>query len=340
MPRLTAKVVGVVLRALLLIQLPLGHPSAEMIKLGTVAPQNSPWFEIIRDMGVDWRNASGGKIELRIYPGGVVGDEIDIVRKMRVGQLHAASISIAGLSDIVPEFRALYVPLLIESVDELDFVLEALRPRLEAALERKGFKVLHWGDAGWLHFFSQKPVLMPNDLRSQRLFWWEAGSAYIEALKDAGMQPVPLPVTEMHTALQSGLINAFAAPAIAALSFQWFALAPHMSDMKWAPLLGATVISLEKWRRLPEVVKPAMLELAHKAGARLRTTVRPLADQAVDVMRKHGLTVHHVPPETLEIWRREVRAAYPKIIGPTVPKAMVDEVERARAQFRARHRPN
>lgn len=312
--------------------------NAQTIKLGTIAPLNSPWHDIVRDMGIEWRRISGGKIDLKIYPGGAAGDENDIVRKLRVGQLHAASISVAGLADIVPEVRALYLPLMFESVEELDYVLDGVRPSIEAALERRGLKVLNWGDAGWLYFFAQKPVVHPDDLRAQRLFWWEAGSAYVEALKDAGFQPVPLAATEMHTALKTGLVNAFAAPSIAALSFQWFALAPHMTDMKWAPLVGCNVLTTDKWRTLPNAVKPQMLEAAQNAGIQLRQKVRPLGDEAVKVMQKHGLAVHKVPPETLAIWRTQVRAAYPRIVGKAIPPAAVAEVERLLAEYRAKNK--
>ncbi len=307
------------------------------IKLGTIAPVSSPWLEVIRDMGDEWQRMSNGAVEVKIYPGGVVGDESDIVRKMRVGQLQAASISIAGLAETVPELRALYMPMLLESNEELDYVLERMRPSLEAALERRGFKALNWGDAGWVHCFAQKPVIRPDDLRAQRLFWWDAGP-FMDALKDAGFRPVPLPSTEMHTGLASGLINAFMAPPIAALSFQWFALAPHMTDLNWAPLIGATVITLEKWNSLPEALRPRFAESAAAAGVRITAAVRPLHDVAIAVMRQHGLTVHQVPPDALEEWRQGARAIYPRLIGPMVPAAAVAEVERLRDEYRAQHK--
>ena len=311
----------------------------ETIKLGTIAPLNSPWFEIIRDMGDEWHRISNGGVEVKVYAGGVVGDESDILRKIRVGQLQAASISIAGLSDIVPDFRALYLPMFFESDGELDYVAEHMHPLLESALERQGLKVLNWGDAGWMHFFAQKPVIRPDDLRPQRLFWWDARGAYVDALKGAGFQPVPLLATDMHMALESGLINAFTAPPIAALSFQWFALAPHMTDLKWVPLIGATVITLDKWESLPEALRPRLAESAAAAGVRITAAVRPLHDEAIAVMRRHGLMVHQVPPEALEEWQEVVRAAYPKLIGSTVPASAVAEVERLRDEYRMQHKP-
>ncbi len=315
------------------------HAQAEVIKFGTLAPLNSPWYDILREMADDWQKASGGTIQVKIYPGGVAGDESDIIRKMRVGQLQAATLS-GGLADIAPEFRAFSLPMLFDTYEELDYVVERKLPELNAILETRGFKALNWADIGWLYFFTQRPAVHPNDLRAQRLFWWESGSAYIEAWKDAGFHPVPLAATDMHTALQSGLINAFAAPPLAALSFQWFALAPHMTDVKWASIVGATVISTSTWRSIPDPLKPRFAQAARDAGVKLRLSIRPLGDEAVKVMQRHGLTVHPVPPDVKEEWRRGARAAYPKIVGQAMPRAMVADVERLVAEHRAKRAGN
>jgi TRAP-type C4-dicarboxylate transport system substrate-binding protein len=308
---------------------------ARTIKLGTLAPHGSPWYQIFRDMAEEWKVASGGSIEVRIYPGGVAGDEADMVRKMRIGQLHAAALTGAGLSGIAPEVQALQMPLMFESDEELDYVRDRISPALEAILDTRGFKLLTWGDAGWVHFFTQKPVVRPDDLKPLKLFIWSADSDYIELWKDFGFQPVPLAATDIHTALQSGLINAFTTTPIAALSFQWFALAPHLTDLKWAPLVGAIVISSRTWETIREATRPLLLAAAHEAGARTQRRVRELGGEAVEVMKKHGLVVHHVPRATAALWERSVRAGYPRIVGRLVPADMVARVERLRAEYRA-----
>ena len=136
-----------------------GPAPAQTIKLGTLAPEGSPWYNAIRDMAESWKGATGGRVQFRIYPGGVAGDDPDMVRKMRVGQLHAAVLSGTGLYDIAPEVQALMMPTMLASDEELDYVRDHVAPKLEAILEAKGFKVLNWGEAGWLHFFAQKPVM-------------------------------------------------------------------------------------------------------------------------------------------------------------------------------------
>ena len=309
--------------------------SARTIKLGTLAPEGSIWNEIIRDMAEAWKAATGSDIEVRIYPGGVVGDEADMIRKMRIGQLHAAALTGVGLAKIAPEILALQMPMMFRSDAELDYVRQRLGPRLEAILEAKGFKLLTWGDAGWVHVFAQRPVVYPDDLKPLKLFTWSGDTATLEAWQKAGFRPVPLAATDIHTALQSGLINAFTTTPIAALSFQWFGLAKHMTNLKWAPLIGAVVISTRTWRALPDEAKPALLRAARDAGARLKRAVPKLGEEAVEVMKKHGLVVHQVPDDAVAAWERGARAGYASLVDVVVPAAMVAEVERLRDAYRA-----
>ena len=315
-----------------------GRPvRAETLKLGTLAPKGSPWHEVIRDIAEDWKALSGGDLQVRIYGGGVIGDEPDMVRKMRIGQLHAAALTGAGLARIAPEIKALMIPMMLRSDEELNYVRERLHERLAGLMAERGFVLLTWGDAGWVHFFAQEPVVHPDDLKPLRLFTWAGEDAVVEIYKRCGYNPVPLAAPEIHTALQSGLINAFPTTPIAALAFQWFALAPHMTDLKWAPLVGAVVISKDAWDRVPEQLRPRFLAAARSAGTRLQARVRGLGEDAVAAMQQHGLTVHPVPPEIAKVWAQAARDCYADIIDQLAPIEMVREVERLRDAYRSTH---
>lgn len=310
--------------------------SAQTIKLGTLAPKGSPWYKAIQDLAEAWKKDSNGRIRVRIYAGGVSGDEPDMTRKMRIGQLHAASMTGAGLMSIAQEIQALQMPMMFRSDQELDYVRERMAPRFEGALAAKGFIVLNWVDAGWVYFFTKTPVVTLEDLRPLKLFAWVGETAHIGGWRDAGFHPIPLPVTEIHTALQSGLIQALPTTPIAALSFQWFGQAKHMTDLKWAPLVGATVITKRKWRRIPMAFRPAMMKSARAIGNRLQGSIRSLGAKAIKVMKKHGLQVHPVPPEAAAQWEKGARKAYGSIVGKIVPADVVAEVERLRDEFRAK----
>ncbi|HLJ21545.1 MAG TPA: TRAP transporter substrate-binding protein DctP [Stellaceae bacterium] len=308
---------------------------AQVLKLATLAPDGSPWHDVIIDIGESWKAASGGRITLRVYPGGVAGDDPDMIRKMRIGQLQAAVLTGTGLAQITPEIQALQMPMMLSSYDELDYVRDRMAPKLEALTEAHGFKILSWGDAGWVRCFSPQPVIRPADLKPLKLFTWEGDPAYAEVIKRMGFQPVPLAVTDIYTGLQSGLISAVPTTPIAALSFQWFGLANHMADFKWAPLLGGMVITTTAWRNLPDDLKPTLARAARDAGTRAHSKIRPLEDEAIATMKSHGLVVHPVPLDALKEWQATGRGSYPYLIGKVVPAAMVAEVERLRDEYRA-----
>jgi len=146
------------------------------IKLATLAGHGSPWDLRLREMGQNWRDESNGEVKLTIYPGGVAG-------KMRIGQLNAASLSTSGLAYIVPEFAAVtHIPLLYNSDEEKDYVREKLSPELIQKLEKKGYAFIHWGEVGWVRYFAQSPVRVPNDLKKHKLFVWADEGTDIEII--------------------------------------------------------------------------------------------------------------------------------------------------------------
>jgi TRAP-type C4-dicarboxylate transport system substrate-binding protein len=307
---------------------------AEDLKLGTLVPEGSAWHDILRDLAEDWKRATGGAVTLRIYPGGIAGDEPDMVRKMRVNQLQAAALSGTGLQQIAQEVAALQLPMMFRSDEEFLWVSERVRPRLEKILEEKNFIVLGWGDVGWVYFFTQRPVVTPEELRPLKIFSWSGDDALVEAWKRAGYHPVPLAATEIHAGLQSGVINAFAVPPVAALSYQWFGLAPHMTGLKWAPLVGALVVSTTSWRRVPEGSRASLLALSRQAGSKLQAESRRVAEKAVEVMRQHGLAVHDVPTAIAATWEENARPSWPSLVGPGRPAEMMALTSRLRDEYR------
>ncbi len=306
-----------------------------LIKMGTIAPDGSPWHQILVQMGQQWRKISGGKVTLRIYPGGVLGDEPDMIQKMRIGQLQAVALSGAGLSRLEPAVNCLQIPMMIESYEELDYVRDRIAPRLEKLLDQKGYIVLNWGDAGWVHFFTKQPARTLDEIRRMKLFTMAGDPEALELYESAGFHPVPLATTDMLPALQTGLIDAFDVPPLLALLNQWFGVARYMIDVRWAPLVGATIVSKRAWNRIPESIRPQMLEAARSAGVRLRSEIRKMGEDAVEAMKKRGLTVIHLTEEELAAWRREVEEAYPKLRGRLVEAELFDEVKRLRDEFRA-----
>jgi TRAP-type C4-dicarboxylate transport system substrate-binding protein len=169
-----------------------GHAGPIVVKMATLAPEGSSWYKVLQNMGEGWKKATDGAVTLRIYPGGVSGDEDAVIRKMRVGQLQAAAVTGIGLSYLDRSFYALHVPMMYESDEEFDYVRDRLSPVLERRLEEKGMIVLNWGDAGWVHFFAKKPFTRPSEVKAMKIFVWAGDTNLIQLYKETGFNPVPL----------------------------------------------------------------------------------------------------------------------------------------------------
>lgn len=306
-----------------------------VIKMATIAPEGSAWYRILERMGEDWRKVSGGAVTLRIYPGGVVGDEAAMIRKMRVGQLQAAAVTGLGLAALDKSFYALLVPLMFTDDGEFDHVRERLAPLLEEHLAKQGFVVLAWGDAGWISFFTKTPVTRPAEAMATKLFVGTDDNTIVQLYKETGFNPVLLSAMDILPGLQTGLLNAFAATPLSALAFQWFGLASNMTDLKFAALTGATIIDKRAWERIPAELRPRILAASRATEALVRDEIRRLNTEAVGVMVKNGLKVAHVSPEIQLEWVKLFEGLYPRIRGPIVPESAFDAARAARDEYRA-----
>jgi TRAP-type C4-dicarboxylate transport system substrate-binding protein len=305
------------------------------IRLGTVAPEGSVWHNVLVKMGQDMQKASGGGVSFRVIPGGRQGDESEMLRRVRQKTtLNAVALSGAGLAQVDISVNALQIPLLIDSYGQLDYVRKQVEPRLERAIEDKGFVVLAWSDVGWVQFFTKQPARTPADVRKLKLFTSAGDPDTEQVYKELGFRPVPIGADEMVTALQTGLIEAFDVPAIFALVSQAFGLAPNMIDMKWSPLVGATLVSRSAWEQIDPKLRPELLRIARKAGEDLRAQIRSSGDDAVAQMVKRGLKVIQLTDAEKAEWRKEAEAAYPKIKGRLVPPDLFDEVVRLSKEYR------
>jgi len=305
------------------------------IRIGTVAPKGSLWHESLKYLRQDWQKITGGEVEVTILAGGILGDGPEMVKMVRARRIQAVGLSSVGLSRIDNSISCLQIPMMFSSYAELDYVRERMGSRLEKALEKKGFKLLHWGDAGWVHSFTKKPVRTPDELRKMKMFT-SAGDPETEKLyKEFGFHVVPLSLTDMLTSLQTGMINAVNLPPLFALLNESYRQAPNMIGIKWTPLIGGTVIDMRVWKKLPAKYRPEMLEAARRAGERLRNDIRQMGEDSVREMQRRGLNIVELDSVTLAIWQTEAEKAYPKLRGRYTPADLFDEVRRLRDEFRS-----
>ena len=252
---------------------PAARAEAAVVKLATLVPQGSVWDKALRDMGAEWSSATEGRVALRVYPGGVAGDEPDVVRKIRIGQLQAAAITTAGLASIDPSFNVFNVPMFFTSYPELFATLDKLEPLLKQRLEAKGFILLSWGHGGWVYFFTKTPVRSVDELKKTKMFVWAGDDAMVQRWKANGFRPVPLALTDILTGLQTGMIDSYPTTPLLGLTLQWYHQTPYMVGVGLAPLVGGLVITKQAWNKLSEADRVKISGACRKVELRLKAEV-------------------------------------------------------------------
>ncbi len=291
--------------------------SALTIKLGSLAPVGSPWETAAKKLAAEWDRISGGTVTLKIYAGGIAGDEPDMIRKMRIGTLNASLITVTGLQDIFNGVKTLSYPLLIRTDGELQYILDHMKPFFDQQLQSRGFKAIMWAPSGWVYFFSRYPVVTPADLRKQKLWVWSGDPDEVQAYQAAGFQTVTVAATDLMTSLQGGMVDALVTSPLVAASSQWFGIATNMTDMKLAPLWGAGVVSMKSWSQIPADLQPRLLEAAQNVADSLAPELQKADGQAIDVMLKYGLKINKVPPVAAAEWADLLQKTFAPLVGRT-----------------------
>jgi len=306
------------------------------IRLGVLAPRGTQWHRSLLEMGEKWRAAEGPGAEFIVYGGGSQGGEADMVRRMRVGQLNAAMLSVIGLSEIDQSVSALQkMPLVFRSWEELDYVREKLRPALDRRFLDRGFVVLCWGDAGWVRFFSKGPALRPEDYRRMKIFAWAGDRPQTDIMKSLGYQPVVLEVSDILPALQTGMINMVPSTPFWALTLQFYNHAPHMLELDWAPMVGALIVTRKAWDEMSPAGREALRRAAAETETELRALSRREQQESVEAMKKRGLKVQALTPGEEAEWRRAAEQMYPLVRGNMVPAEFFDQVQGLLREYRA-----
>jgi TRAP-type transport system periplasmic protein len=306
------------------------------LRIGTLVPKNSLYHQQLLELGETWRKAQEGQARFTVFTDGSQGGEAELVRRMRIGQLQGALISVVGLHEIEPSIAALQnLPLLFRSWDEVDHVREKLRPAMEKRFADKGFVVLAWGDAGWVRFFSKEAALRPTDYQRMKFFAWGSEAEQQAIMKSLGYTPVPLETTDILPAIQTGMINVVPSTPYFALATQIYTSAPHMLEINWAPIVGALVVTKKAWDEMSPVGQAALRSGSELVGQRIRARARLEVDEAVDAMKKRGLVVNRPSAEQMREWNELAEKLYPRIRGSMVPAETFDEVMAHLKAFRA-----
>ena len=313
----------------------LGAQSTLNIRLATLAPDNSPWTSALRSMGTAWEKTTERRVRLTVYAG-TIPSESSAIARMAVDGLQAATLMVPGLAEIDEAFNVFGVPFFFESDAELVHVQQKLTPLIQQRLQAKGYDLINWGNAGWVQLFSKAPLRTLADVKQAKLYTTEGNPKMVQWYTANGFHAVPLSAGEIPKQLKlpSGAINAAPMPPVYAVALQIFKDAPHMLDIRLAPLVGATVMTETAWSKISAEDRTKILAAASAMEQQINTQAPALDAKSIAAMTSAGLQVVKLEPAAVT----ELRAAAERLggtqRGAMIPADAYDMAVRERDAFR------
>jgi TRAP-type C4-dicarboxylate transport system substrate-binding protein len=321
------KIFGLVLAVLLSFsQMTFGQQKNAIIKIGTLAPEGSLWVKAFNAINAEVMKKSGNVVQLKIYAGGVLGDEKDMLRKLKIGQIQGAALTSAGLSTLFKEMDVLQVPFLFQSYEEVDAVSKRMDPLFRKGFEDNGYVLLGWSEAGFVYLMSTAPIASVADLRKHKVWIWEDSPMSKAILDEAGVKAIPLTIPDVLVGLQTGLVEVVYAPPTGAISLQWFTKIKYFTDVPLIYLAGGVIVKKDFFKQIPQPSQNFILEGFQQRQDQLKTITRKENRDALQVMIKNGVKIITPSRDQIEEYKRLSNRAIEHIGGQTFSRKTLDEV--------------
>ncbi|MHB8473376.1 MAG: TRAP transporter substrate-binding protein [Gammaproteobacteria bacterium] len=309
-----------------------------VLKFATLAPVGTSWMNILQDWAKQVNRDSGGRLIIKLYPGGVSGDEPDVLRKIRFGQLQGGAFTGHGIGLIYPAARILEMPFLYRDVHEIDYVRQQMMPEFEAGFRRNKYELVGWMEFGFLRFFSREPLHTIDDLKKRRVWMWQ-GDALAQSFFDAThVEPVPLSIADVYTSLSTGLIDTVPSPPLAAIAMQWFTKTSYVTNFPIMDAMGALLIDAKFFAQLPPDLQKLLKTSGAAIGDRLLNETRKDNDKSIEVLKQNGLkfTMNAGDVKESELFDMRDRAAATLAKSGYIPQSVFDRARKLLEDYRAR----
>jgi len=301
--------------------------SSTVIKISLVTPEGSTWtnalYRMAREIEVNTQDA----VIFKIYAGGISGDELDVLRKMRIGRIHAAGFSGVGIGVIAPRVRILEAPLLFKNHGEIDLVRETLFDEFAADFEKKGFVLLGFAEAGFVYFFSKVHMSGPRGFEPVKMWVWKDDPVAKTSLDAFSIKAYPMHIADVNTGLETGLINSFYSPPLGAIAFQWYPKIKYMLDYPMANSTGALVIKKDIFYSLSKKNQAIMREVTRKFSNELIRLARKENTKALKILKKNRIVFENPSPAQIISLQRNAQTIYQKLMEDIYSKDLFQKVQ-------------
>ncbi|MDP7354852.1 MAG: TRAP transporter substrate-binding protein DctP [Desulfobacterales bacterium] len=303
-----------------------GAGKGVVIKMATLAPEGSAWMQIFNELNAEIKKKTDGNIRFRLYPGGVLGDETDMLRKMVIGQIQGVALSAPGLSGLNRDMEVFQIPFLFQTYDEVDHVLKKMSGFFKKGFEKKGYVLLGWSEGGFVRLMSTTPISSIDDLKKAKVWTWEA-APMAEAIFDAtGVSAIPLSVPDVLVGLQTGLVDVVYAPPAGAISLQWFTKVRYLTDVPLIYLAGGILVKKNIFERISKRYQGTLMELLQQYMVKMKEVIRNENREAIRVMANHGIKIVHPSDEQTAKFKQIAKKAIEQLNDTRFSKAVLEQI--------------
>jgi TRAP-type C4-dicarboxylate transport system substrate-binding protein len=304
------------------------------IKLATLAPEGSPWMNTFHKVSDEIKRKTDGKVKLRAYPGGVLGGDRDMLRKMRIGQIHGGGFTGMGLGSVNPDIFVMEVPFLFQNYGEVDYVFSKMDGPFRKGFEKEGYVPLGWSEIGFVYLLSNVPITSVEDIRGRKVWLWEGDPVATPVLRKAGIMPIPLGIPDVLMALQTHLIDVVYASPLAAIALQWFTKVKYMMDLPLGYSLGGVLVNKRIFGKIPSDLQGIVKEVFQHHGTLLNARTRRDNAEAMRIMVKQGIKLVTPTAEEGEELKQISLDATDEMAGKVFSRDVLIEVRSHVNQYR------
>ncbi len=271
---------------------------AIQMRIGTVAPEGTPWEKQLRGLKAHIEGQTQGRIKVRLFMGGSLGGEKALVRRVSQGSLETFAGSTAALGSVVPELNVIEAPYLFDNAEQADAALDSapVRQQVGSLVSAKGFRFAFWAENGFRSWFTrERPIRVPADLRGLRMRSQEA-RIHLATYEAFGATPNPIDVTNVLTSLQTGVVDGFDNTPLFSFATSWYQAAHHLNLSQHSYQPGIVVYSSTWFQGLPADLQQVLANIPMSITTDGRTAVRRMDPILIQNLQRAGVTVHTPTP--------------------------------------------
>jgi TRAP-type C4-dicarboxylate transport system substrate-binding protein len=279
---------------------------AQTLKIATIAPEGSSWMKDLRAGADEIQHRSNGRVSFKFYGGGVQGNDKQVQRKMRSGQLHGGAFTSGSMSNFQKNADLYALPMMFNDADEVMYVRKKLDPVLRQQMEDAGYVNFGFAGGGFAYMMSNRPLRSLADLSGQKVWTPEGDEISYAALKALGVAPVTMPLTDVMTGLQTDLLNSVTVSPVGAVVLQWHTRLKYITDLPVAYVYAAILIERKAFDRIPPQDQTLVREVMERIYRQFDGKSMADNDHALQALQESGLQL--VKPEQAEVqsWREIV----------------------------------